>query len=404
MFDFDELENDMPVLQARSSCAMSHADFRDFGKTFQEAIGRHDFEEATVLLSQAVWSIETLQERLPGLVRELVRQLADLQLREDSAASALMYMLWMLSLSTSLHQVCVTKGSAACALIFGFGGSGVEDLGPQVDWYRSHGFTVISTSPVSWPESLRDKQEATLAEKLHEALTNGNGQLLLHLCSNGGFLKGAGFIGSWSKGQGRFLRLPRPSDCIKAMVMECAPARPLDPITQEVLESPEMRANDAISAKVSSSAIQSEVAFYQMVIRGCIGALCLKSAVDAAPVLENDIASKSLERAAEFGVLGPPTWAYSGRSEPPWDFKDFELWDSQLEKAIPRLFLYSDRDTLVHKDKVEAYVRYTEKYNPRACVLRAVIPKAPHCRLWRKPYVENCQQAVSELLNRAGLA
>mmetsp|Transcript_38508 Transcript_38508/g.69848 ORF Transcript_38508/g.69848 Transcript_38508/m.69848 type:complete len:82 (-) Transcript_38508:87-332(-) len=74
-----------------------------------------------------------------------------------------------------------------------------------------------------------------------------------------------------------------------------------------------------------------------------------------------------------------------------------------LEKPIPRLFLYSDRDTLIHKNKVEAYARYTERYNPRAQILRALIPKASHCKLWQKE-PEKCGQAVSELLKLVGIS
>ncbi|CAE8652216.1 unnamed protein product [Polarella glacialis] len=341
----------------------------------------------------------------------------------------------MLSLSTSLHEVRVsraeTSGAAsttatttaatttattttatttACVLIFGFGGSGVEDLAPQAKWYQSQNCIVVSTSPLSWPTAVREKQDAALAEELTAALAAGSGKLVLHVCSNGGFVRGASFIGTWSQGQGPFSKLPRPADCIAAMVIECAPARPMDPVTQEVLGSPGKATSQSSGVQLESSAaaelsqkvLSAEVGMFQMIIRGCVGALCMKNSIDAAEVFEGGGSlAKCLETAAGFGVLGPPAWAHVG-SAAQWDYGEFEEWDMGLEKPIPRLFLYSDRDTLIHKNKVEAYARYTERYNPRAQILRALIPKASHCKLWQKE-PEKCGQAVSELLKLVGI-
>lgn len=293
-------------------------------------------------------------------------------------------------------------------LIIGFGGSSTDELQSQANWYHSSGFSVISTAPLSWPDSLRERQNDMLAKELQTLLAEGSGRLLVHVCSNGGFGRFSAMLAAWTQRLGSFADLPEPEKCISALVIECAPARPIDPRTGEVVGSLENLSKSDSDKSPDTQAeidavVSGETDFYQNVLRGCIASLCLKLRIEQpAMVLENG--NIALRGAARLGVVGPPSWAHRS-SAAGWDFPDFEKWDCNLQSPLPRLFLYSDRDALVEQSKIEAYIRHTERYNPRATVLRAIIPRAVHCRLWgAKSNREKCAAAVNQLLAATDIA
>jgi len=409
MFDFDDLEEQLTPRGVLESTGMSDEDFATIGRRLRRAQESHDFEEVTTLICQALCEEELIPKRFPRLASELAGQAQEAAICSDwKASESLLWILWMLSLSSSLHEVRTQRPKAntfpaPCVLIVGFGGSSTDELQSQADWYRSVGFSVISTAPLSWPDTLRERQNDIIAKELRTLFAEGSGQLLVHMCSNGGFGRFSALLAAWTQRLGSFADLPQPEKCISAMVIECAPSRPTDPSTGEVLggslgSSSKSDPEKSPAARAELDAVvSSEIDFFQNVLRGCIASLCLKLRIEQpSMLLENG--NVALRGAARFGVVGPPSWAHRG-SAAGWDFPDFERWDCNLQSPLPRLFLYSDRDALVEQSKIEAYIRHTERYNPQATVLRAIIPRAVHCRLWgAKSNREKCAAAVQKLL------
>lgn len=215
---------------------MSDEEFSGLSHDLTMAVTEREFGAVVLLLSRALLDIETaIPKRFPEVVATLMARISD-GVADREAGAALMYILWMLSLSISLHEVRFRAAAGShrlVVLIIGYGGSCTDDLETQASWYSSQGLAVISTSPLSWPPVIAERHDAMMAEKLQGALQGGR-RLLLHVCSNGGAMRASALLGRWDAAVVPFASLPRPGDCVAGFVFECAPAKPMDPVTGEV--------------------------------------------------------------------------------------------------------------------------------------------------------------------------
>lgn len=399
-FDLDELDEQLGTSKTLAVTPLDEAEFQAFDKSLGDALQKKDFALVGSLVSQALWSEQLLSERLPAVTVAFLEQVQAAIKRGDQDTSLnLTYMLFQLSLSISVHEVRCQEESgfnSPCVLMFGFGGSSLEELQPQANYYKGRGFKVLSAGPLSWPHALKDKQDATLVEELRLALADGNGQLVLHACSNSGITRAFSFLAAWSEGKGSFAVLSQPEACLVALVWECCPVR--DPFKEDKqIES--AKTNDADAQKADLAVVEANA----MVIRGCITALCLKQRIDIGNFLSVDETNRLYKGAASSMMMHPPAW-YQRSDVPHWDFDAFEDWDRQLAKPLPRLFLYSDTDMVIPREAVEAYIQHTENYNPQAKIVRKLVPNAQHCRLWgASAFRQKSISGVERLIYQSGI-
>lgn len=182
----------------------------------------------------------------------------------------------------------------------------------------------------------------------------------------------------------------------------------MDPVTGEVCRIDAKWQGERVQDVNQEAALKGQIDLYRQVVIGCVAALCSKVLPNLGGISKvynlfcgNDASSACLLDCARYGVTGAPIWARTGMAdeEPGWDLDSFESWDAALTPTRPRLFLYSDRDALISRDKVEAYIRHTQRYAPNAEVLSTIIPKAVHCQLWTKDLAK-CGAAVEELIRK----
>jgi len=295
-------------------------------------------------------------------------------------------------------------------------GSHVEELEAQVMWYQGNGFSTISTTFTNAAEALKQKQMITIARELEKGLAD-KGKLVIHMCSHHGTMCGTGILQTWEAGQVPFDRLPPVMERLAAMIFDCAPACPLGP-NGEVSHGGVQDGPPAGAEKLPKKAeedvktlIDEEVGFYRNVLIGCVGGLCKKWTPEI-NIMEFYFKHKSMKDlmtgASRFVVCGEGPYNEAAQSEgkkvePTSGILGWEHLDRSQGKPVPRLFLYSQKDGLVDAAKVEAYARHTARYNPKAEVLIKKVMKSPHCRLWDNDELEECVNAASELLAKAGL-
>lgn len=452
MFEFDDLEEALPPAKAYATSPMRADEFIRIGEDLRSSIKRRSFQDLGVAIGRALWEEDTLQLRLRKIVKEYYSALDEIcseDLPDVEAGAALTFTLFNLSLSLSMHETRTVRQAGPVVLILGFGGSCCDDLEPQVDWYKQQGFSVISTCPLSFPQELAAKQNELVAEALRATLP-ARGRLVLHLCSHGGCCRAFDMLGKWVSGEAPYDSLPPLEETLAAIIFECAPAQTMDAkgeimkpppgVLPEGLEAEKKPAADAEAVKGEEvkgeekgeekkgkaeteekeqekaaevpmeQIMEGEVEFYRMVMMGCIGALFTKFVPDKGNLgklmaKHKDPLTRCLRGGARYTVLGLPEWALVEQVPTRvYGFHDFEGWDARLKTPIPRLFLHSERDALVHKSKVEAYCRYSRWYNPRATILTAALKRAAHCKLWDSEEKEVCREAVLKLLSHADLS
>jgi hypothetical protein len=141
-------------------------------------------------LAEALMDETMVRARMPRVICSLFGIFNDLLRPEaegDAVGSLLVQSLFQLSLSLTLHEVSshISNSSGAhCALVLGFGGSGIESLEEQTRFYQSHHFSTIATTCTGVP-ALELRQYESIANRLNLALSSG-GRLVLHCCSNHG--------------------------------------------------------------------------------------------------------------------------------------------------------------------------------------------------------------------------
>jgi len=422
-------------MHVRIRC-MPNGEFDDLRFRLKNAIKNRHYEDIVMAFSEAVSDPNVVPERMPKIIdvlKSLLNQVAGLSPPDLESGAAIAYILWHMSLSTSLHETCVRQSEADGAdtvLVLGFGGSGVEDLEPQAAFYHKRGLTVISTTRVSFPPGLGKEQDVLVAEALRAALKGGGG-MVLHACSQHGIMYGANILWLWSHNRKPFDNLPPLQERLKALVFDCAAPPNFNPDTK-TLEYPtekaatasmlpELQPQSALSepvfpkslsaAKVSLTgeddppSIKSQTKYFVPVMLGCLGALCLKwkqRSVESM-FIENKNVRPCIVAAARFNCV-PQPWVVRlhdfDTGSPSDPFAALQLLDWSIEPAVPRLFLYSEKDMLITVDRAEAFIRHTKAYRPEAVVQQSKLTKSAHCKNWVVEPEESAA-AVSKLLELA---
>mmetsp|Transcript_57522 Transcript_57522/g.123672 ORF Transcript_57522/g.123672 Transcript_57522/m.123672 type:complete len:465 (-) Transcript_57522:35-1429(-) len=452
MFDYDDLE-DEPCDLMTDLAGRLHAEgtelqsctsdlhpttdnvMRGFASRLQRAEQAKNYSDFQVAIAEALVEPEALTARMPRIIKAFLSLLADVAVRprpDLEAAAAIIYNLWQLALSTSVHEVRARPGKlpgAPCALILGFGGSGVDDLEEQARWYHDRGFAAISTTAVSSPRGLVYPQLVSIARELRAALGQ-EGKLVLHMCSHYGVSFGSRILHMWNAGVAPFDDLPPFVERLKAIVFDCGPAPNFDPATDLISypihadatlvalssmivpPSAPTESQDfdvACSSVDETQADKAHTKLYTMVILGCVGALTKRWDTTHLSTLisKHNIIRKFVQVVAR--MCSPtkgfqPSWLRTTGSS--WALPEpvlsFQALDQSMKMSVPRLFLYSESDSTVPPERIEAYMAHMARYLPGAEILSARLKKSGHCRLWESE-PEECAEAASALLDKAGL-
>lgn len=418
MFDFDDLDEkiqDEVPLPLATRTAMSDSDFSKFSKRINEAARQQRYADIGDAIAEALWDEELVPVRLPKIIEmmcSLIQEMTSQKITDLGSAGAVVYIFFQLSLSTSLHEVCVYQPEAPercdkVVLILGFGGSDVADLKAPAEFYRSKDFITIFTCRNGLPVGLSQKQDNSVAKALEEALVGGR-KLLLHLCSQHGYMYCANILHKWTHQLAPFHNLPPAQECISALIFDCvAPEMklPSDVETTKhslaIAETNAKHDNDETEPDLEDKAFKNGVRFFRMVMLGCIGAMCKKWKLTSLEELafSNKNIFKSMDIAAGY-CLRPIPWVteyMKDLAQVPSPWLTFQLFDLEFQPALPRLFLYSEKDMLITAEMVSAFVKHTQVYRPEAEVFEAKVKKSAHCELWKTEF-EECGKAVERLL------
>jgi len=354
MFDFDDLEEQLPVQMVR---------FDDVIRSARTDEGMDAAIVAELLQGAERTDVEKVtadaMQNLPRMVRAFV---ACLQERKAENPAALVTRLFHMSLSTTLCEVRVvqpvlSKGAAPSegslvVLLLGWGGSGVHELAPITEFYKAEaGATVISTTPMGGIPELQELQEKQIASALEAALLSDEGapgRLVVHVMSNNGFFRWALFLAAWRGGDvGN-----GTAGCHFAALAEGCPLKSV--LQGYVFDCcPDTRC---------------EAGFMKQVLKGCFGGLSKRLEV---PELWTWALSMDSE-----AVIEEVARIEAGRCP-----MMFQIWEEH-DLPVPRLFLYSAKDRLIRPMYVDKHLSMLRQ-NKNALHIRAVQTSlSAHCQIF----------------------
>mmetsp|Transcript_96133 Transcript_96133/g.206242 ORF Transcript_96133/g.206242 Transcript_96133/m.206242 type:complete len:436 (-) Transcript_96133:134-1441(-) len=399
-YEVADLESYLSVLHP-----MTDNEMHDFSLRLERAEQAKNYFDFEVAIGEALIKQETFKARMPHIITAFLSRLANMAKRpspELEAAVALMYNLWQLSLSTSLHEVRTRPSNVPdvpCVLILGCAGSGVDDLEEQAKWYQDRGFATISTTAVAVPKVLFLAQFRSLASELRATLGQ-EGKLVLHICSHWGVSFASRILQIWTAGVAPFDDLPPLVECLKAIVFECALAPSVDPATNSISHptkdymaplSASTKSQDFdvdASSEDETPADKAHTMLYSMAIIGCVEALTKRW--DTTPlktlISKHNIIRKFVRVVAR--MMSPTkgfvtSWRSSGSSALSEPEFSFEALDRSMKMPVPRLFLYSEMDPVVPPERVEACMAHMARYHPTAEILSAKLKNQPTARFGR---------------------
>jgi hypothetical protein len=272
------------------------------------------------------------------------------------------------------------QGSAPSltVLVLGWGGSGVDELGPIAKFYADAGAAVVLTTPVGQLGELQEQQEAQVVAALEATLlTDGmpQGKLLVHICSNNGFAAWARWKRAWlqgadTSGPSHFAslaaRCPLRS-VLKGYVYDCCPDERCD--------------ED----------------FLRMVLMGCLGALAIRFSL---PAIWGWIDSGEYDTGARSGnaVLKRASRLLTSKSlnqrsqEGPFE--------EEHDLPVPRLFVYSMRDNIVRPENVEKHIQMLQEQKEVPKIRCVKVQESGHNQIfWKEPalYFQGIQTFLQDL-------
>jgi len=431
-FDFDDLEEVAPAGLPETT-AMSDEDFAGFRARIAKAEREQRFADFSAAIGEAVWDQELMPIRMPKIIEafmSLLEEVTSRRMPDMASGGAIVYTLWMMSVSTSLHEVRVRKAespeSAPVALVLGFGGSDVVDLEFQAEFYQKKGFTVITTSKTGWPRSLLDKQNYLVAQELKSALTSGN-NFVLHVCSQHGLMYGGAILNMWINKIIPFDSLPPITDHLKAFIIDSASPSKIDPEKKVLLYPTSLEEAEKAIAEAREPVVKedeeeedlgpesddqlmkNQIKFYRSVMLGCTGAMSKKWGLMSIEemVPKNKEIGKTFSIASRLTVA-PAPWMLqagagleAGSMEGADAFLNFQMMDWKLP-TLPRLFLYSKADMLITSDMVEIYIRHMKKYRSDAQIFEKKLLKSSHCKNWEQE-PEECAETVTNFFEAASV-
>lgn len=138
------------------------------------------------------------------------------------ASNIVCWKLCMVSWASSLQDVvyCVGGAQSPIVVLFGFGGSHVDELQPLIDrWSAAYGAAVIAGGPTLLGKI--DQLEA-IYNKLMELFAEGARPLILHFCSDGGFASARDFLKLWADHARNKAHGLLPQDVLRCVVSDSA--------------------------------------------------------------------------------------------------------------------------------------------------------------------------------------
>lgn len=431
---FRRIHDEWPEELKKHSEPLSPMDkraFTTFVKSLTESKGEiADYADFEQKLAMALADKKEFPQRMKKIVSRifdiLIYDLAPSEDKEkaEKLGGALVNILMTLSLSSSLDEVRVKRGEKndVCVLVFGFAGSHVDEIQPQVEFYASCGFSTISTSRCVYPHTHHFRQILAVGQALQEILTEGS-KVIVHVCSGGGGTFWAELAFRWFAGLAPFDKLPPLPTVVKGLVCECTPVAYANAKTGEAVvpkHAPFYEASGGEAINGSSGGLYNSAfqdSFLTFTTLGSISNLCtfycpdvnMHRLASTTPGIMSFIRHAGRSEGYYYTLESMPPGYCPQNFDTMWDCSGFDIaWGSidvfQFEPPVPRLFLYTAKDIVITPESVELHIKHVQKYWPEATnIFVHKCKEALHCHLWDSPEREDCVKVTTELLKAAGV-